>query len=234
LGSTLKAVLYRADDTVLKLTDPINPTDYGQRTDDVLTILVSNVGYSDNMDITYVLGPPIGNSFEATVVINGMTYNFSPRFLAGSFGEFTGAISRSGLPGLTAGEGTAATLAEHELINILTDPTTITASAGAYAFNETNKVFADKVGSASLLYSNPSIVNVDDSEPVAFESTSGTIYFTSYGNSNGKYLSGTFEATVVGSQETSADPASSEVVSLIGAISGRFGITLGTSTEAAP
>ncbi len=167
--------------------------------------------------------------------INGTDYDFAPIFLAGSFASVTGSINRSNLPAISAYEKTGAQVLTGDILNILTDPLTISSSGGSYAINEEDEVFGESNGSASVVYTNPSITNADDSSLVVFNSVSGTITFTSYGSSLESYISGTFEATVTGSREVVANPEEDEIddsrEGLSGTISGSFGITLGTSTE---
>ena len=232
VGTNIKAALYRTGKAGVELSSgTMNLTKYAKTTDDILTVLVANVGYSGDIPISCRIGPPAENTFEATVTISGTNYPFTPKLIMGSFASITGSINRSSLPAISAYEQTGEDIMAGDMINIATDPLTITASSGTYSFNEDDQVFGESTGQATLTYTNPLIVNVDDGFQVVLESTDGSITFTSYGSSNGDYLSGTFEANVVGSQETSSDPQESNIIGITGTISGRFGATIGTSTE---
>ena len=235
LGSTMRAALYRAGATTgTELTGTTNLTEYGSTTDDNLIILLSNTS-SDTINITCRLGPPTDNTLEATVVINETNYAFSPIYVAGTFSSVTGSINRSGLPTAFACERTGAEVYDGDVLTIMTDPNTTTSAPATYIFNEEDKVFGDSNGSAALIYHTPSITHADNGTIVIFESTSGSITYTSYGSTLESYMSGTFEAIVAGSRETVANPDEDEIddsrETLTGTITGSFGVTLGTSTE---
>lgn len=234
LGSTLRTVLYRKDQAGEELTGVKNLTDYAKTTTDILTILVANTGYTDNIAIKYKIGPPAVNTLEASVSINSTNYTFSPKLIVSGYGTFSGTVTRSSLPTWLATESRDSSgFVSNDTVSLLSDPNDISSSEGVYSLNEADKVFENNLGAASITYHTPSITDADDGSVVVFESKSGSITFQSYGSNIGDYISGTFEAQVQGSRETSSDPdpSKSNIVTLTGTISGRFGITLGSSAE---
>ncbi|MFC1495962.1 hypothetical protein ACFL52_00940 [Candidatus Margulisiibacteriota bacterium] len=228
LGTTLKAILYR-NGVGTELTSSALISDFGASADDELIILLSNVNYENIMNtISYRLGPTPGvtgvDTFEATVTIEGTGYTFSPQSIKGTFGTYSGNVERSGLPAAYASEGATYTDTSSELITILTNPSAISSSGGSYTLNEVDQVFDNSNGDANLNYTTPSITNVDDGSQVVFESTGGTITFTSYSTSSGDRMTGTFSAQVSGDRTT--DQAGTTTVTLTGTITGTFDVAL--------
>lgn len=77
-----------------------------------------------------------------------------------------------------------------------------------YSLHETDKVFDERWAQASMGFTSPQITHRDDGTVVVFESISGTIMLTSYGESEGQRLAGTFSASLSGRRTTS--PAGAE------------------------
>ncbi|MBI5399983.1 hypothetical protein HZB07_05180 [Candidatus Saganbacteria bacterium] len=232
-SADIKAIVYRAGEASgTEFTGPLRIRGFGKSAGDILTVLAANVDYTKKSTIAYELGPPSNNTIEATIVINGTSYPFVPKFIASGFGSFSGSVKRSGLPTFLASTGRLSEISSSALLSVLTDPTRIS-SPGAYAMNKAGKVFENSNGVASLVYNTPLITQADDGAQVVFSPTSGTITFISYTASLEGYLSGTFECTVAGSRETLSVPVpgTDSRETLIGTITGRFGVTLGTSLE---
>lgn len=118
-SSKLRAVVYRGGATLA----PGALAKLGASAGDILTVLVSNVDHR----------------FEATVVIAGQSIPFSPRFVLGGFGEFSGATRQTGLPSFMAGTGTAGDLSQ-TFAEIITSPRAV-AGPGTYALGPGPDVF---------------------------------------------------------------------------------------------
>ncbi|MFH1826040.1 MAG: hypothetical protein ABH823_01955 [bacterium] len=227
--SNIKAIVYRAGQGT-EFTGSRLITDFAKTSGDKLTVLISNADYTtlQSSDITYQLGASTGSTLEATVVIEGTLYPFSPQTVVGGFGSFYGTVTRTNLPTFTASEGTAITATNNETITLISDPNSISIAGGTYDLNEEGKVFEDGLGSVGISYFTPQIRDADDGSFVVFSSISGTITFSSYGTTAGERLTGNFSAQISGIRTTDEEGEESET--LTGTITGVFDVELSNLT----
>jgi len=111
VGTTLRAMLYRNGVGSELVAGPNYIADFGKTANDTLTVVLSNINPDYYFDVSYRLsanpGPPGVNTFEAQVVIGGTEYPFNPKTLLGAYGEYSGSIVRTQLPGIYASVGSS-------------------------------------------------------------------------------------------------------------------------------
>jgi hypothetical protein len=227
LGTTAKAVVYRKG-VKTELTGPQLISGYGSTADDILTVLLANVDYAQDFNITYRLGPTSSeaqmNTFEAEVTINSVNYPFRPVSIEAAYTYFKQGTSVTyHLPEVAATAATPSSPLGGDTIGLVMNPSKISGTGAVAVYLGTaEKVFTSEANSkaAMLTYFTPLIKNADDNSPVVFEATSGSVIFTNYTDVAGGRLIGSFTANIAGSRETSA--TGGHRVALTGSITGCF------------
>ncbi|MBI1910026.1 MAG: hypothetical protein HYS22_07650 [Deltaproteobacteria bacterium] len=232
VGNAVRAAVYRAGAAVgTEMSgNSVGIKGFGVSTGDVLTVVISNAATIGRIDVDFELAKvaeettTTANSFSATIKINGANISFDPKTIVGGFGTFTGDVKRINLPTAFASEGASATDLTQTMVNIITDPDDINAG-NTYNLNETDTVFEQNTGSASIIFNSPKITHDDNGEQVVFGSTGGTITLTSYGETGGSRMTGTFTANMSGKKRVVTNGVESDQT-LTGTISGSFDVLL--------